>query len=487
MLRQGASANSHTALAKVRTGIEGLDEITEGGLPAGRPTLICGGAGCGKTILAMEFLVHGAREFNQPGLFLSFEESPTQILENFRSFGFHLEDLVEEKKLKISHVELGQGKTIESGAFTLEGLLIRVEQGIAAIGVKRVVLDSMDALFSALANTQNLRNEIARMLQALRDRQVSVVVTAERGADEFSRYGFQEYVSDCVLLLDHRISGQISKRRVRIVKYRGSRHSADEFPFLIGRTGISVLPITSVSLDHGASNERVSSGVDDLDEMLGGSGYFKGSTVLVTGQAGTGKSSLASAFAVAVCKRSERCLYFSFEESAAQKTRNMKSIGIDLEAWLQRGLLTIEAFRPSHRGLEEHLVALADRTEAIEPTCVIMDPITDFISVGDVLEIKSMLTRILDFLKHRGITMLMTALTPGSSDQDQTEMRLSSLSDTWIAVNRAGAGASRLSGLQVVKSRGMQHSQEVRRLVMSSRGLSLTDQGGDSHESRPIA
>jgi len=487
MHREQTSSDAPLALAKVRTGIEGLDEITEGGLPAGRPTLICGGPGCGKTILAMEFLMHGARDFNQPGLFLSFEESPSQILENFRSFGFHLEDLVEEKKLKISHVELGQGKTIESGAFTLEGLLIRVEQGIAAIGAKRVVLDSMEALFSALSNTQNLRNEIARMLQALRGKQVSVVVTAERGADEFSRYGFQEYVSDCVLLLDHRISGQISKRRVRIVKYRGTHHSADEFPFLIGRTGISVLPITSISLDHGASSERVGTGVDDLDKMFGGSGYYKGSTVLITGPSGSGKSSLASAFAVAACKRKERCLYFSFEESAAQKTRNLKSIGIGLEAWLEGGLLIIEAFRPSHRGLEEHLVALADRTEAVKPTCVIMDPITDFISVGDVLEIKSMLTRMLDFIKRRGITMLMTALTSGSSDQDQTEMRVSSLSDTWIAVSREGAGASRWNGLQVVKSRGMQHSQEVRRLVMSSLGLSLTEQRADSHESRPIA
>jgi circadian clock protein KaiC len=481
-----ASANSQRTLNKVRTGVSGLDEITEGGLPAGRPTLICGSAGCGKTVLAMEFLVRGAREFNEPGLFLSLEENNAQIFQNFWSLGFDLDSLVETKKLKISHIDLGQGKIIESGAFTLEGLLIRVEQGIAEVGARRVVLDSMETIFSALANTQNLRNEVGRLLQWLRDKQVTVVVTAERGKEELSKYGFQEYVSDCVLLLDHRISSQVSKRRLRIVKYRGSRHSADEFPFLIGCAGLSVLPITAVTLNYGASNERVSSGVDDLDAMLYGNGYFKASTVLITGQSGTGKSSLASAFAVAACKRDERCLYFSFEESEEQKARNMRSIGMDLEPWLRSGLLTVDAFRPSYRGLEEHLVAIAQRTELLDPTCVIMDPITDFISVGDVAEIKSMLTRILDFLKHRGITLLMTALTTASGDVDQTEMRVSSLCDTWIAINREGAGRSRSNGLHVVKSRGMEHSHEVRRLVMSSRGLSLSGQGADSHESRPI-
>lgn len=478
-----ATCGTSSAIAKAPTGISGLDEITRGGLPTGRPTLVCGGPGCGKTILAMEFLVRGAKEFDEPGLFVSFEENTAHLIENFRSLDFELEDLIEKKKLKISYVEVLRGQIVEAGVFSLEALLIRLEQGIAEIGAKRVVLDTLETLLAALSNTEKLRSEIARLFQWLREKGLTAIITGERGKEELSRYGLEEYVADCVLLLDHRVTEQISKRRLRVVKYRGSAHAADEFPFLIGDTGLSVLPITSVNLDHVATSERVSTGVKDIDQMLGGDGYFKGTTVLVTGRSGTGKSSLAAAFAIAACKRGERCLYFSFEESPAQMTRNMKSIGLDLHPYLEDGLLAVRAFRPTFRGLEEHLVSVAKETEKLKPACVVIDPISSFVAVGGMGEIKSMLTRILDLLKCRGVTLLLTALTPGSSGQlDETEMHVSSLVDTWIAVDlRAMANSSRRRTICVVKSRGMEHSHEARELIMSPKGLSLRQLAPEMH------
>jgi len=421
----------------------------------------------------MEFLVRGAREFDEAGLFVSFEESPARLIENFRSLGFGIEDLIAKKKLKISHVDLSGEEIIESGAFSLDGLLIRLERSIAEIGAKRVVLDTMETFFSALSKTENLRHEIARLFRWLSDKGVTVIITGERGKQELTRDGLEEYVSDCVLLLDHRVTEQFSKRRLRIVKYRGSAHGTDEFPFLIGETGFSVLPITSLNLDYGARSERVNTGVKDLDEMLAGKGYFKATAVLVTGRSGTGKSTLAAAFAVAACQRGERCLYFSFEESAAQVIRNMKSVGIDLDPWQKKGLLTMRSSRPSFRGLEGHLLSIVHEAAKVNPTCVVMDPITNFISVGNVEDVKSMLTRILDLLKRQGITLLMTALTSGSERPDVTEMHMSSMVDTWIALDLELIGRGRRRILYVVKSRGMEHSHETRELLMSSQGLSV--------------
>jgi circadian clock protein KaiC len=465
--------SSSPALEKAPTGITGLDEVTGGGLSRGRPTLICGGPGCGKTILAMEFLARGAREFGEPGLFVSFEESTEQLVQNFRPFRFDLENLIEEKKLKISYIELSRVEIIESGSFSLDALLIRLEHGLAEVGARRLVLDSMEAVFSALSHTEKLRNEIARLFHRLRDKGITAVVTGERGKEELTRYGFEEYVSDCVIFLDHRVTDQIPKRRLRIVKYRGSAHASNEFPFLIGETGIFLLPITALSLDHQASSEYVSSGVKNIDEMLGGSGYFKASTILVTGKAGTGKSSLAAAFAVAACERGERCLYFAFEESTAQMTRNMKSIGIDLDRWVKDGLLTVRAFRPTFRELEAHIISIVRETDALQPTCVVIDPITNFITIGAEEEVRSMLTRILDLLKRRGVSLLMTALIPGSGRLDETEMHVSSLVDTWMALDLEPVGNTRKRSMHIVKSRGMEHSCETRELIMSSRGLSL--------------
>jgi circadian clock protein KaiC len=479
----GAEQSEHTvsALAKARTGIPGLDEITRGGLPAGRPSLIYGGPGCGKTILAMEFLVHGARQFDEPGLFVSFEETRSQLLDDFRSFGYGLDELVAENKVKISYVELSRGEIVESGAFSLEGLLIRLQHGIAEVGAKRLVLDAMEALFAALSVNERLRNEVARLFQWLRAVGITTIVTGERGRDTFTRHGFEDYISDCVLLLDHRTVGQISKRRLRIVKYRGSGHATNEFPFLVGEAGFSVIPITSIELGQSASLERVSTGVAGLDQMLGGRGYFKASTALITGRAGTGKSSLAAAFVLAACERGERCLYFSFEEPASQLVRNMRSLGMDLAPWMERGQLAIRSFRPTFRGLEEHLVAVAEQAKLYDPTCVVMDPTTNFVTVGDEEEVKSMLTRILDLLKRRDVTLLMTALTTGVGDPNTMESPLPSMVDSWIVLELEPRGNVRRRAIHVAKSRGMEHSHETRELLMSSHGLSIGGLNGEGH------
>jgi circadian clock protein KaiC len=462
---------------KALSGIAGLDEITHGGLPANRPTLVCGGPGCGKTILAMEFLVRGALEFGEPGLFVSFEENPEQLIENFRSLGFDLADLIAKKKLIISHISLARGEIIEAGAFSFDALFLRLERAIAEVGARRVVLDTMEALFSEFSNSGTLRNEVVRLFQWLRDRKVAAIVTGERGKEQLTQRGFEEYISDCVILLDQRVSDQTTKRRLRIIKYRGSGHASDEFPFFIGDTGFSVLPITSLNLDHRTYTERVRTGIAGLDAMFGGKGFFKGSTVLVTGKSGTGKSSIAAAFASAACARGERCLYFSFEESAAQLTRNMSSLGFDLDSLVKKKCLTISAFRPNFRGLEEHLVEVARRTEKVNPTCVVLDPITNFVTVADSTEVKAMLLRMLDFLKRRGVTLMMTALTPGSGLAEETQMLVSSLVDAWIAVEVERKGDTRRRTLSIIKSRGMKHSQETPEFVMSSNGLAVRKRG----------
>jgi len=464
-----------TALDKAPTGVEGLDEITHGGLPSGRPTLVCGGPGCGKTILAMEFLVRGALEFDEPGLFVSFEESTEDLCHNVKSFGFDLETLIEQKKLFISHVQVSRNEIIEAGEFTLDGLFVRLEQGIRQVGARRVAIDTLESLFSHLSSTGVLRAEIARLFQWLKEKHLTSVITGERGSADLTRHGLEEYVSDCVLLLDHRITEQISKRRLRVVKYRGSSHEKDEYPFLIGDTGFAALPISSVHLDHAVSTERVGTGVPDLDAMLGGQGYYRGSSVLLSGGAGAGKSTLAASFAAATCQRGEQCLLLAFEESAGQLIRNMRSVGIDLDPWVERGLLHVHACRPTLFGIEEHLSSIVSLGRQISPKTVILDPITNFLAVGASWEVKALLTRVLDQFRDLGATVLLTSLTPGSGTVENTETGVSSMMDTWIGLDQQMTGRARSTYLYVLKSRGMKHSREMRELVMSSTGISLRE------------
>jgi circadian clock protein KaiC len=467
--------DTYGELEKCATGIWGLDEITNGGLPRGRTTLVCGAAGCGKTVLGMEFLVQGATKDGEHGLFLSFEETTTELEKNFRSMGFDLSTLCEQKKIKIAPIELSGYETIVTGSFSLEPLLIRVKAGIEEIGAKRIVLDTMDALFSVFTDTRMLRNEVTRLFNWFRESGITAVITGERGENRLTRYGFEEYVSDCVVVLDHRVEEQTSKRRLRVIKYRGSGHSKDEYPFLIDKNGFSVFPITSSGLNCIVGDERISTGVEDLDEMFGGKGYFKGSTVLTSGKAGSGKSSLAASFVVAACSRGEKTLYFAFEESEAQIARNMRSIGMDIKGWQEKGLLSVEAFRPTSRGMEEHLMKIVHAVDKLNPTCVVIDPITSFLNFATSGDVRSMLTRVLDHLKNRNITLFLTSLTQGSGNLEETEMNISSLADTWIALQQKREDNMYHRELYIIKSRGMNHSHEMRQFIISDDGIFIND------------
>jgi circadian clock protein KaiC len=463
-------------LEKSPTGISGFDEITGGGLPKGRPTLVCGSAGCGKTLFAMEFLVRGITEFNQPGVFIAFEENANDLEENVSSLGFNLRELEARKKLVIDHVRVERSEISETGEYDLEGLFIRIGYAIDSINAKRVVLDTIESLFAGLPNEAILRSELRRLFQWLKDRGVTAIITGERGEGTLTRHGLEEYVADCVILLDHRVEQQLSTRRLRIVKYRGSEHGTNEYPFLIGRNGISVLPITSLGLDHAASSQRISTGIERLDAMFGGKGYFRGASILVSGTAGTGKSSLAAAFALETCAQGERALYIAFEESPAQIIRNMASIGLDLAPCIEKGLLRFHAVRSSIYGLEMHLVAFHDLVMEFKPSVVIIDPITNLLAGGDDQQVKSMLTRLVDFFKQNQLTALCTSLTSGNDANIETsEAGMSSLMDTWIFLQNLDHGGERNRALYVLKSRGMPHSNQVREFRLSNKGIELVD------------
>jgi circadian clock protein KaiC len=460
-------------LEKTPTGIPGFDEISEGGLPKGRTTIVCGGAGCGKTMLGIEFLVRGAQEYNEPGVLMAFEETPEDISRNVASLGFDIEDLANKKKLFLDYVSVEPHEIRESGDYDLEGLFIRLQSAVDAVGAKRVMFDTLEALFSGFSNPGILRAEFRRLFRWLKDRGLTTVITAERGEGTVTRHGLEEYVSDCVILLDHRIKDQISARRLRIVKYRGTKHGADEYPFLIDERGMSILPLTSLQLQHTASTERISSGVPDLDEMLEGKGYFRGSSVLITGTAGSGKTTLAASFVDAACRRGERCLYIDFEESRDQVARNMNSVGIDLDQWSKKGLLTHEAWRPTQFGIEMHLLRIHKFIEKVKPQCVVIDPITNLLNGSSDKEVYSMLMRLLDFLKVAGITAVFVSLTSGGSDLEQTTVGISSLTDTWILLRDLELNGERNRCLYVLKSRGMAHSNQLREFVITGHGLRL--------------
>jgi circadian clock protein KaiC len=462
-------------LEKAATGIEGLDEITDGGLPKGRPTLLVGDAGSGKTLLAMEFLVRGATQCDEPGLFMSFEETAEELAQNVASLGFDLADLMARRKLIIDNVHVDQAGFQEAGEYDLEGLFVRLGYQVDEIGAKRVVLDSIEALFSGLHNPAILRSELRRLFDWLKQRRLTAIVTGERGTASLTRQGLEEYISDCVIVLDHRVADLVATRRLRIVKYRGSRHGTNEYPFLVSERGISILPVTSLSLQHVASEERISTGIPRLDSMLGGRGYYRGSSVLISGSAGTGKTSLAAHLVDAACQRGERVIYFAFEESAKQILRNMRSIGLDLEPWVQQGLLHFSSARPTAYGLEVHLAAIHETIESIRPAVAVFDPVTAFEAVGDENEIRSMLMRLVDYLKFHQITGLFTSLTPGGHAAEQSEVGISSVMDTWLLVKGIEVGGERNRALYILKSRGMAHSNQIREFQLTDHGVELVD------------
>jgi circadian clock protein KaiC len=462
-----------TSLAKAPTGIQGLDEVTGGGLPKGRVTLVCGRAGCGKSLLAMEFLVHGAVRYGESGVFMDFEETEEKLTANVASLGFDLPELVKRKKLFVDYVLIDRSQIEESGEYNLDGLFIRLAHAVKAIKAKRVVLDSVEALFSGIADSAILRSELRRLFRWLEDQKLTAVVTGEAGTNTLTRHGLEEYIADCVISLDHRVTEQISTRRLRVVKYRGTSHGTDEYPFLIGEEGISVVPITSLALTHKALTDRVSTGIPALDEMMEGKGFFRGSSVLVTGTAGTGKSSLAANFTRAACARGEICLYFTFEESPSQILRNMRSVGLDLERWVKKGLLHFNAMRPTSTGLEGHLAVIHKLITQLRPNVVVIDPITNLVPASGSYDVKSMLVRLVDFLKVEQITSMFTNLTFAGDPQERTAAAVSSLMDTWIVLRDSKPNGRPRRELYVLKSRGMAHSREARELIVSKRGLEL--------------
>lgn len=462
-------------LPKCRTGIQGLDEITGGGLPQGRPTLVCGGAGCGKTLLATEFLVRGAVMFDEPGVLMAFEETEKELKANVASLGFNLDGLVRRKKIVVDYVHIERSEVQETGEYDLEGLFVRLGHAIDSIGAKRVVLDTLEVLFASLPNEAVLRAELRRLFRWLKDKGVTAVITAERGREQLTRHGLEEYVSDCVILLDHRVNDQIATRHLRVVKYRGALHGTNEFPFLIGEEGLSVLPITSLALNHKVSNERIATGIPRLDAMLGGRGFFRGSSILLTGTAGTGKTIISSNFAHAAGQRGERVLFFSFEESPNQIIRNMHSIGLRLEPMVKRGLLRFHSARPSLYGLEMHLATMFKEIAAFKPHVVIVDPLTSLMELGTISEGKGMVTRLIDYLKAEQVTTLFTSLTQGGHALQQSESGMSSLMDAWLLLQDFEGNGERNRVLYVLKARGMAHSNQIREFLISNHGIDVVD------------
>lgn len=461
------------SLPKAPTGISGLDTVSGGGLPRGRTTIVCGGPGCGKTMLGMEFLIRGAQEFDEPGVLIAFEETPQELERNVASLGFDLKHLVAAKKLFLDYIFVEPSEIQETGDYDLEGLFIRLQHAVDTVGAKRICLDTLEALFAGFSNEGVLRSELRRLFRWLKDRNLTTVITAEKGDKTLTRHGLEEYVSDCVILLDHRVQEQISTRRLRIVKYRGTSHGADEYPFLIGESGISVLPVTALEMRHEVSDERVSTGLPDLDEMLGGYGFYRGSSVLISGTAGSGKTTLVSSFVDAACRRGERTLMVGFEESVKQVDRNMRSVGLNLKQWLDSGMLVHEAWRPSQYGIEAHLLRIHKLIEDVQPQHVVIDPITNLINGSGAREIYSMLMRLMDYLKTRQITSIFTNLTSGDESEERTNIGISSLTDTWLLCRDQELNGERNRCIYVLKSRGMAHSNQVREFVMGSDGIRL--------------
>ncbi|MBE9195871.1 circadian clock protein KaiC [Synechocystis sp. LEGE 06083] len=464
-------------LIKCPTGIQGFDEITNGGLPQARPTLICGSAGCGKTLFGVEFLVRGAIEYGEPGVLVTFEESAKEITQNVASLGWDLQDLIAKEKIFIDHIYVEASEIEETGEYDLEALFIRLGYAINKIGAKRILLDTIEVLFSGLDNANIVRSELRRLFHWLKEKGVTAIITGERGDKNLTRQGLEEYVSDCVIKLDQKTVEEIATRTIQVVKYRGSRHSNNEYPFLIEENGISVLPITSLVLNHSVSQERISTGIPQLDEMFGGQGYYRGSSILATGRAGTGKTTLASFFAQATCLRGERCLYLATEESPQQICRNLRSIGLDLSPYLESELLQFDAIRPTNYNLEMRLFKIHSWVRDFKPNLVIVDPMSNLIMSGSLNQTKNFFMRLIDYLKSQQITVFLTDLTGGNVgyDNEQTEIGVSSLMDTWLELQTLKVNGERNRILYILKSRGMMHSNQVREFILSSDGVDLIE------------
>lgn len=461
-------------LVKVPTGIRGFDQITEGGLPRGRPTLVTGASGSGKTLFGLEFLVRGARDLGEPGVMLTFEESAQDLADNVASLGFDLEALQDEGLLAVDAFRVDPAEIVATGAFDLEGLFLRLDLAVQTVGARRVVLDTVEVLFSALGNEAIVRGELGRLFRWLKDRELTTVITGERGREgQLTRFGIEEYVSDCVLVLDHRVQEDISTRRLRVLKYRGSQHGTNEYPFVITDRGLLVLPITSVGLAYDAPSDRLSTGLEQLDDMLGG-GFFRGSTLLVSGGAGTGKTTISAQLACAACARGERVLFVSFEESPAQLVRNMRSVGLDLSRWVEAGLLTLTAERATTFGLESHLGWLERAMEDLSPQLVVLDALGSLAHIGSRAEVTSAVARELDLVRARGITGVLTNLTHDGAEST-TSIDVSSLIDTWLLLRNVEADGERNRLLFVIKSRGSAHSNQVREFVLSGDGPQLVE------------
>jgi circadian clock protein KaiC len=462
-------------LAKCPTGIRGLDDITNGGIPYGRPTLVCGASGSGKTLLAMEFLVRGIQQHDERGVFMCFEERSSDLAKNVASLGFNLRALEADKKLVVDHVAINREELFETGEYNLDGLFLRLNAAIDSVGAKRIVLDTIETLFSALTNQNILRSEFGRLCAWIKEKNVTAIVTGERGEGKLTRNGLEEYVSDCVILLDNRVVDQIATRRLRIVKYRGSSHGANEYPFLIDEQGFTVLPITAIAMQYPASREVISTGIPKLDTMFGANGYYRGGTLLVSGSAGTGKSSIAAHFVDAGCQRGERCIYFAFEESPDQIVRNMRSIGIDLDRWRAAGNLRFAASRPASLGLEVHLSSMVKLVDEVGPQIIVLDPVSSFESAGTSTDALAMLMRMVDLMKVRNITALFTSLTSGERQTERSEVGISSLIDTWLIVRNLETAGERTRTLSIIKSRGMKHSNQARELLLTDSHIDLAD------------
>lgn len=462
-------------LEKSPTGIPGFDEITAGGLPKGRPTLVCGGAGSGKTLFGLEFLVNGIIQFDEPGVFISFEETENELNHNVASLGWNLDDLMRKKKLYVDHIHIERSEIEETGEFNLDGLFIRIQAAVEAVHAKRIGIDSIEALFSGFSNQSVLRAEIRRLFRWLKQKNLTAVISGEKGESTLTRYGLEEYISDCVIFLDHRMQEQVATRRIRVVKYRGTSHGTNEYPFLLTEDGFSVFPITSLNMDYQVSMERIPTGIERLDSMISGGGYYRGSSILVSGTAGTGKSSLGASFVSASCKRGEKAIYFSFEEAPQQIIRNMNSIGIDLKSHVDEGLLKFHSARATSYGLETHLASILSMIETEQPAVVVVDPISNLSSVAELNDVKEMLTRIIDYMKMKGITALFTDLSHTGSSQETTEAEISSLMDTWILLRDIEYNGERTRGIYLLKSRGMGHSNQIREFLITDNGLQLND------------